>query len=236
MTVFCDLDGPLIDVSQRYYRTYRLAIAETSYHYQMLGISLTIDPMSEARFWHMKRERIPDPDIAVRTGFVDEQIDFFLNTVKMLVNQPMLLQADRLQHCARAALESFKAEGINLALVTLRDHDQAIQVLKRFGLYHYFSHIRGTQDKFAAYENYTDYKAAMLSNLMDTMALTPRHPVCMIGDTEADVLSAKAVGIDAIALSCGMRSSDYLKRLEPSCIAEDLSDATRYILQHRHAA
>ncbi len=29
MTVFCDLDGPLIDVSARYYKTYRLAIAQT---------------------------------------------------------------------------------------------------------------------------------------------------------------------------------------------------------------
>ena len=183
----------------------------------------------------MKRERIPDPDIAARTGFVEEQIDVFLGTVKTLVNQPTLLRADRVQNGALPALRAFNEADVNLALVTLREHDQAIQVLKRFGIYHYFDHIRGTHDEFAAYANYTDYKAAMLSDLMEKMAITERHPVCMIGDTEADVLSAKAVGIPAIALSCGMRSTEYLQRLEPTCVLGNLKDAAPYVLQQQAA-
>ncbi len=236
MIVFCDLDGPLIDVSQRYYQTYRLAIAQTLSHYQALGMTPMLSPMSHKRFWHMKRERIPDSDIAARTGFVDEQIEFFLGQVKGLVNQALLLQADRLQDWAIAALESLENAGVELALVTLRDHHQAIQVLKRFGIYNYFSQIRGAQDELAAYENYAKYKTEILSNLMETMGLTDRDSMCMIGDTEADILSAKSLGIDAIALSCGMRSAEYLRRLEPDCVLDNLSDATRYVLRDRQVA
>lgn len=231
ITVFCDLDGPLIDVSRRYYKTYKLAIAETQYHYQTLGQTLQLDPISEGRFWRMKRERIPDIDIAARTGFQDEQIEFFLNTVKGLVNQPLLLQEDQLQDWAIESLESLKAAGASLSLVTLRAHDQAIQILKRFGIYHHFDYVRGARDELAAYENYADYKTSILVNLLNTMNLETRDAVWMIGDTEADVKSAQATGIGQIALSCGMRSIEYLQRLEPTCVFDDLSQATQYLME-----
>jgi hypothetical protein len=37
ITIFCDLDGPLVDVSKRYYKTYQLAIAETQAYLQRRG-------------------------------------------------------------------------------------------------------------------------------------------------------------------------------------------------------
>ncbi|MCM1984383.1 HAD family hydrolase [Lyngbya confervoides] len=236
LTIFCDLDGPLIDVSRRYYKTYRLAIVETVYYYQAQGITLQLLPVEQDRFWHMKLERIPDRDIAARTGFRGAQIDVFLDTVRRLVNQPIMLQEDRLQTWAVEALESLTQAGASLYLVTLRERQQAMQSLKRFGIYHYFTEVYGTDDEFSAYDNYVECKAVMLSRLMESLRLSSGDEVWMIGDTEADILSAKSLGIPAIALSCGMRSSEYLRRLEPAHVFRDLSQAAHQVIYGAAAA
>lgn len=229
-TVFCDLDGPLIDVSGRYYKTYRLAIDRTVEHYQRQGELIPVSPMRQERFWHLKLERIPDEDIAQMTGFTSEQIDFFLATVRELVNQPKLLEFDRLQPWAMSALKQLHQAGVQLSLVTLRAHDQAVQMLKRFGIYHYFASIQGSTDEFAAYDNYAHSKTAILSKTMSSMALGESESLWMIGDTEADILSAKALGVKSIALSCGMRSRAYLQRLEPYIVLDDLEAAAELVL------
>jgi len=200
-TVFCDLDGPLIDVSGRYYKTYCLAIDRTVEHYRSMNVRLHISPMRQERFWHLKLERIPDVDIARMTGFSADQIDFFLATVRQLVNQPHLLDYDRLQPWAIDALERLSQVGVRLSLVTLRAHDQAIHMLKKFGIYHYFSSLQGSTDEFAAYDNYAHSKTAMLSKMLKLMPAQDSDLLWMIGDTEADVLSAQALGIKSIALS-----------------------------------
>ncbi len=235
-TVFCDLDGPLIDVSGRYYKTYCLAIETTVKHYQKQHKTLHVRPMHQERFWHLKLERIPDIDIAQMTGFTGEEIDFFLATVRDIVNQPQLLSADRLQPWAGDALQRLTQNGVRLALVTLRHHDQAVQMLKRFGIYHYFSHIQGSTDEFAAYDNYAHTKTAMLYKLMHSLGMMSSEEessgsAWMIGDTEADILSAQAVGLQSIAVSCGMRSQAYLRRLEPSYIVGNLGFAADVVLK-----
>lgn len=229
-TVFCDLDGPLIDVSGRYYKTYRLAIEATVEHYQRHGQKLHLSPMRQERFWHLKLERLPDRDIAQMTGFTSEQIDFFLTTVRQMVNQPHLLEYDRLQPWAIGALERLYEAGVQLSLVTLRAHDQAIQMLKKFGIYHYFSSIQGSTDEFAAYDNYANSKAAMLLKSMKSLPSNLSKMQWMIGDTEADVLSAKTLGIESIALSCGMRSKAYLQRLEPYVVLDHLEAAAELVI------
>ena len=230
-TIYCDLDGPLIDVSGRYYKTYRLAIDETIEHYLREGKELQIRPMHQERFWHLKLERIPDVDIAQMTGFNGEEIDYFLTTVRALVNQPHLLEEDRLQPWATEALERMTSNGIRLSLVTLRRHEQAVQVLKRFGLYHFFTAVQGTTDEFAAYNNYAHVKSAMLSKLMNSNdGIQSTELTWMVGDTEADIQSAKAVGISSIAVRCGMRSQTYLQRLEPTYIVIYLQLAADLIL------
>jgi phosphoglycolate phosphatase-like HAD superfamily hydrolase len=150
--------------------------------------------------------------------------------VRELVNQPKLLEFDRLQPRAMSALRQLDQAGVKLSLVTLRAHDQAVHMLKRFGIYHYFASIQGSTDEFAAYDNYAHSKTAMLSKTMSSMALGESESIWMIGDTEADILSAKALGVESIALSCGMRSRAYLQRLEPYIVLDDLEAAAELVL------
>jgi phosphoglycolate phosphatase len=229
-TLFCDFDGPIVDVSDRYYNTYQIGLAEIQSFYRTAGISLPVHPLTKAQFWQMKQERTPDVEIAMRSGLQGKQIDHFLTRVTRIVNQPTLLHQDQLQPGVRWALSMLNAKGVRLVLVTLRCQHQATQMLQDYGLDHLFSAIWGTQDEHAAYSNQSDHKTQLLAKAIaqlswDTHAATDTW---MVGDTEADVLAGQALGVPTIALTCGIRSHSYLQKLQPTRIHTDLLSAIHH--------
>jgi phosphoglycolate phosphatase len=233
-TVFCDFDGPIIDVSARYYSTYRLALANIQKYYSGdLPISLT--PLSQEEFWQMKRNRLPDIEIAGKSGLPPESIDSFLAQVNEIVNHPDLLYQDKIQPGVSWALNLLCAKGAQLVLVTLRDQDQAEGILAEAGLRHLFTGIFGTKAQAeAAYANSIELKTRLLRSAVAAhwpLEIRDRQPAWMIGDTEADIWAGRNMGIDTLALTCGIRSREYLQQQSPSCILEDLISASNYLLR-----
>ncbi|WP_299484563.1 HAD hydrolase-like protein [Acaryochloris sp. IP29b_bin.137] len=227
LTIFCDLDGPLIDVSQRYYKTYQLALAETQAHMQAQGGTASLTPLDLAQFWSMKQSKRPDIEIAYLSGLSGPWIDCFMQQVQAIVNQPLLLQEDRLQPGVHQALEHLLNQGAQLAVVTLRCQDQVEQVLYQHQLARYFRLVRGTDDTQAAYKNYAVCKQALIQDAINAMGLTHYEQIWMIGDTEADVLAAQSMKIKTIALTCGMRNYAFLHSLRPTSIQSNLPTAVR---------
>jgi phosphoglycolate phosphatase len=229
--VFCDLDGPLIDVSERYYKTYQLALAEVQAHAQSQGNELSLTPLSAAQFWHMKQERMPDTDIARCSGLRGEEGERFLSTVQERVNQPHLLQQDRLQSDVVRSLQILQQQGIEVSVVTLRCQGEAFQVLRNYQIDHFFSQIQGTHDPLAAYQNYAVCKQQLLSDVLRQSRINPDQTDCwMIGDTEADVLAGQRLGFSTIAVTNGIRNYRYLEKLHPTSIQPNLSHAIDYLL------
>ncbi|MBE9127363.1 MULTISPECIES: HAD family hydrolase [unclassified Coleofasciculus] len=233
LTVFCDFDGPIIDVSNRYYTTYKLALADTQAAYQDRGIILPLHSLSKQQFWHMKQDRVPDVEIAMRSGLQGEQIDFFLGRVLDIVNQPALLGQDKLQPGASWALALLHSQGVRLVLVTLRCQLQATQILRNYGLTCLFSGIYGTSNHQAAYRNNVEVKQQLLEQAITEQSTRPGRPCSawMVGDTEADLLAAQALSIPAIALTCGIRSNRYLKQFHPNFIYSNLLATAHYLLK-----
>lgn len=234
LTVFCDFDGPIVDVSDRYYNTYQMGLEAVQSTYAAQGILLPIQVLSKGQFWRMKQERTPDPEIAMRSGLQDEQIDYFLDRVNEIVNQAALLHQDSLQPGVRHALSLLHSQGVRLILVTLRQQKQAADWLESNGLAHLFSRICGTSDDSFAYANLAQHKTDLL-----TMALSECswHNPCaigtsawMVGDTEADVLAGQAAGIPTIALTCGIRSQAYLQKYQPTRMYANLIAAVYDLL------
>jgi phosphoglycolate phosphatase-like HAD superfamily hydrolase len=246
LTVFCDFDGPIIDVSNRYYTTYQLGLADTQAFYQVPGISLPIQQLTKHQFWQMKQDRVPDVEIAMRSGLRTEQIDFFLERVIEIVNQPALLRQDKLQPGVSWALALLHSQGVRLVLVTLRCQAQATQILRNYGLTRLFSGIYGTCDagggsrgdhRDAAYQNYADAKTQLLSQALAEQSLLAGHPTSawMVGDTEADLIAGQTFEIPTIALTCGIRSHYYLKQFQPTRVHSDLLAAAHDILESVHS-
>ncbi|KKJ01054.1 HAD family hydrolase [Prochlorothrix hollandica] len=230
MTLFCDFDGPIVDVSDRYYATYRMGLSQTHSHYRTKPRkAIAIRAMCKTQFWQMKQERVPDLEIALRSGLQGEAIDYFLGQVRHQVNLPGLLQKDRLQPGVLWALSLLKEQGFRLVLVTLRCTDQVNDILQQYQLQSLFDAIYGSEETDAAYLNYTDAKTKLLRQAVARHSFTQAQdspatalPGWMIGDTEADVVAAQTLGIPAIALTCGIRSEAYLAKLKPHAIHSSL--------------
>ena len=235
ITVFCDFDGPIVDVSDRYYSTYHLALTDTAAFYSELSSSLSaqtqIIALTKAQFWQMKQDRIPDRDIANQSGLGEEQIDFFLQRVVEIVNSASLLEQDKIQPGVTWALGLLRAQGCKLILVTLRDQDEATRILEQHGLRQLFSGIYGTDNSRAAYQNYSQLKTKLLAKAMGEHQVTQANSDSwMIGDTEADLLAGIAMQIPTIALTCGIRSKKQLSQFKPTLIKDDLLCAAHHLV------
>jgi phosphoglycolate phosphatase len=229
LTIFCDLDGPIIDVSERYYQTYLQAWQTTCCAQSRL-------PLSKDHFWQLKQERTADTEIARRSGIPESLIPKFLNTVAALVNQPQNLSQDQLQPGVQWALALLQDAGVRLVLVTLRPQAEAEQLLHQYHLYDYFDQVWGSTDSDAAYRNNTAQKCSLLA-LAAQHEQIQAHPnpnllanAWMIGDTEADVVAGQALNVSTLALTCGIRSHRYLAQLNPTRITRDLVLAVHYLL------
>jgi phosphoglycolate phosphatase len=239
-TIFCDFDGPIVDVSDRYYNTYQRALTDTAEFYRELltsplqecSFARKLSPLTKAQFWQMKQDRIADREIARLSGMEGDEIDYFLDRVIEIVNRADLLQYDKIQPGVTWALGLLKSQGCRLILVTLRDRDEAINILETHGLMQLFTDIYGTSNSEAAYQNYSEVKTQLLKRAMRQHQVTERHlpRAWMIGDTEADVLAGQTMGIATIALTCGIRSEAELLKLDPTLIKADLLCATHHLV------
>jgi phosphoglycolate phosphatase len=233
-TVFCDFDGPIVDVSTRYYSTYRLALANLQKDFGSSEIA-ALTPLSQEEFWQMKRNRMPDIEIAGKSGLPPAVIDSFLGQVSEIVNHSDLLYQDKIQPGVSWALNLLSSKGAQLILVTLRDRDQAQGILEEAGLLHLFTGIFGTTAQAAAaYVNSIEHKTRLLRSAVAAhwpLEIRDRQPAWMIGDTEADIWAGRNLGINTIALTCGIRSREYLQQQSPSFILDDLISASSYLLR-----
>ena len=235
ITVFCDFDGPIVDVSDRYYSTYHLALTDTAEFYSGRSTNLfdqiQLNILTKAAFWQMKQDRIADREIALQSGLEGEEIDFFLQRVTEIVNSADLLDRDKIQPGVTWALGLLRAQGCKLVLVTLRDRDEAIRILEQHGLRQLFSGIYGTDNSQAAYQNYSQLKTKLLAQAMREHQVTQENSDSwMIGDTEADLLAGIAMEIATIALTCGIRSKRQLSQFKPTLIKDDLLCAAHYLV------
>ena len=232
LTIFCDFDGPIVDVSDRYYKTYLTGLQEIQIQHFSEGRSPAIQPMTKKQFWSMKQHRVPDVEIALRSGLQGKEIDIFLARVKQLVNQSQLLHYDRLQPGIDWALNLFHTSGVKLILVTLRCQEQATQFLHEHGLLSFFTQVYGTCDENAAYLNAVDSKVSLLQKAWHEHLCQYGHPIqsWMVGDTEADICAGQAVGIPTVAVTSGVRSKAYLKKFSPNYIYDTLFAAAHGLM------
>lgn len=216
--VFCDFDGPIVDVSERYYQTYLKGLLAAAQMPSVDQGSLSLRPLSKPQFWQMKQNRVADAEISALSGLPNDLFKPFMRQVERIVNHPNLLRWDCPQPTAQTALNYFKQRDMRLVLVTLRHPRQVQAFLQAQGLAHLVDEVYGAADINSAYANRVAQKGELLAAAI-TQQTAQGHLTqgsWMIGDTEADVLAGQAMGLSTAALSCGVRSEAYLQQLAPS--------------------
>ncbi len=221
LRLITDFDGPIVDVSERYYQVYQLCLAKNRSPEQ------EVKQLSKEDFWALKRSRVPETQIARLSGLNEDQAKAFAQMRRDTVHTLPYLGYDCLQPKAIPALELARQAGIEVIVMTMRRVKELQEMFDRTNLEQFFSKRYCLSND---YQKTGDTKDKPLLMGRAVQELPPADQVWMVGDTEADVIAAKTHGIKVIAVLCGIRDHDQLAQYEPDLILEDIYSAVEYIL------
>jgi phosphoglycolate phosphatase-like HAD superfamily hydrolase len=223
MRIITDFDGPIIDLSDRYYYVYQLCLERVKLPAQ------SIAPLSQAEFWQRKRACISEREIGIESGLTPMQADRFKQLRDLHAHQVRYLQLDRVVPGAIAALERVRDAKIDLLVMTLRHTRQLNPALESHDLGRFFApnHRYCRADDYAKQGDVRD-KTKMMSRSIAELGADA--DTWMIGDTEADIIAAQTHNIPVIAVLSGIRDREHLEKYQPTKIVPDLAAAVATIL------
>jgi len=222
--IFTDFDGPIMDVSERYYQVYLYCIDKIRKPDQI------VTTLSKSEFWELKRSQVPEKEIAKLSGFADEpQSIAFAHLRRATVHTDPYFDHDRLIATAIIALEKAQQSGIDLAVMTMRRRRELEPVLDKYNLRRFFSSDR----IFCLDDDYiktvdTQDKPKLMKNAQANLPAVQQQ--WMIGDTEADIIAAQTYDIPVIGVLSGIRNQTQLEKYKPNQILPNLLSSITTIL------
>lgn len=207
--IFVDLDGPVLDVSRRYYRVYQDVVERFGGW-----------PFPLAAYWEAKRNLIPETEILERAGLSSQDAREAAARRLADIEAPGYIALDVPWTWTQAALTAL-ARTAPLALVTLRNNPELLHwQLETFGLSRHFTRVVSGRG-----DGTLETKAALLREA----GISWGPGSVLIGDTEVDVASGRALGLRTIALGCGIRAPALLERWSPDALLADLSQVPGWL-------
>lgn len=206
-TILLDLDGPVLDVSERYYAV----------HCEILG-DLKVAPVPRAAYWEGKRrQHAPD---RIQPGLLDAAVlARYRRCWLERIEDRRFLYFDRAQDGAVEMLRHLRGEGFRLVAATLRQRcDELLWELQRLGVRQAFDKVLCSGDTASA-EGWI-----LKRQLIETSPNDLRDACLLAGDTEADVLAARALGLPSVAVLNGIRSRESLAGVSPDFVIADLAE------------
>ena len=206
MRIFFDLDGPILDVSKRYYKVF----IDITYSNQI----------SKGIFWSFKKEKKPWKNIFKQAGLnLNEKI--FLRKWFGNIEKRRYLKLDRLQQKVKKVLAALRKKN-SLYLISLRQSKSNLfWQLKYLGLDGYF-------DKVIHCKNTKSYGWLNKAKLIKQNLSSPKEAI-IIGDTEIDIRAAKLAKIKSVAVLCGIREKKLLVKEKPDYIVSDIRNLNKLV-------
>lgn len=201
--LFFDLDGTVLDVSARHHRVYARVCSA-------FGGS----PLSKEEYWRLKQQKLPWPQMLARSGVRADLLDDFMSMFIAEIEKPDELDKDQLIAGAKNTLMGLHENGHTMYLVSLRrNHQKFLGQLANLGIASYFAktlsgHTEGSTDAL---------KAQLIREHLSS------HKGLIVGDTEADVLAGKQLGMVTVAVKSGIRSAEHLQKLKPDYLVDDVT-------------
>ena len=136
LRLITDFDGPIMDVSERYYQVYQLCLEKTKYSDQQ------VRELSKAEFWQLKRSHIPEKEVALKSGLNAEQAEEFAKIRKQTVHTQPYFQYDVLVPGALDALTKVQQAGVDLVVMTMRRVRELDYAFDKYNLGQFFPENR----------------------------------------------------------------------------------------------
>jgi len=202
-TIVLDLDGPLLDGMQRHYRCYSGILEGRGFK-----------PIPVNQYWEMKRNRV-NRRILLECSDALSLYDEFLETWTGRIETREYLELDKLQHNVTSILSKWKERELRLLLATMRNNPGNLTwQLDMLNLRRFFDDVVVVHSEHNGASKASEVKSRMMGQCKDSAV--------WIGDTEADIAAARELGVRVCALTCGLRTKEYLVSLSPDYIEPDL--------------
>ena len=224
LRLITDFDGPIMDVSERYYRVYLFCLEQIRYGNQ------PVRQLAKAEFWQMKRSRIPEKQIALTSGLDETQAQQFAQLRRKTVHTEPYFEYDSLIPGAVEALLKLQQAGVDLAVMTMRRVRELDYAFQKYDLGRFFPENRC----YCLSNDYIKTRDIEDKPLLMTKALAElplAADTWMVGDTEADIAAAKKHDIKVMAVESGIRDRTQLELYHPDLIVPDLNTAVNLILE-----
>lgn len=218
LRLITDFDGPIVDVSERYYHVYQFCLETTKSQDQ------AVKQLNKAEFWKLKRARVPEKQIGIISGLDESQAKAFAQLRRQTVHTRPYFKYDSLAPGAVAALEQIQQAGVDLAVMTMRRVRELDYAFNHFNLGRFFPQNRCyclSDDQVKTVD--VDDKPLLMERAI--AELPPAGDTWMVGDTEADIITAKQHNVKVMAVLCGIRDRTQLELYQPDLIVKDLSEA-----------
>lgn len=218
LRLITDFDGPIIDVSERYYRVYQYCLEQTRRPHQV------VKQLEKAEFWRLKRSRVPETQIGIISGLDAEQAQAFSLSRRQTVHTQPYFEYDTLAPKAVAALEKVQQAGIDLAVLTMRRVRELEFAFNQHDLARFFPKDRCfcLSNDYVKTRDIDDKPLLMARALAE---LPPAAQTWMVGDTEADIIAGKKHNVKVMGVLCGIRDRAQLELHQPDLIVADLAAA-----------
>ena len=206
MRVFLDVDGPILDVSARYYAV----------HQSIAGDSMSLD-----FFWEQKRAGMGGRAIVEHNG-LDVSADEYAQRWVAEIEAPEHMTLDVVQPGAAEAMLELRTFA-EIAFVSLRqDGEQLREQLIELGV--------ATREDIVLSASPLEGHGPELKVDRIRRRFAELDPEdAIVGDTRIDLEAGHALGIRTIGVTCGIRTRVDLERADPTIVLPNLAAAVSWL-------
>jgi len=129
----------------------------------------------------------------------------------------------------RELLEKLRGAGVKVALVTTKHQTQAELTLAGTGLAGYFDYVHGWLD---GRKHKPDPEPVLAA--LTRLQVQPGAAI-MVGDSELDIQSAKAAGVDTCAVTYGFRPAWFLRSFHPDFLVARATDIAPIVISQEES-
>lgn len=121
-------------------------------------------------------------------------------------------------------IRTLKAEGYQIGMASSKPEEFCRRILEHFGLLDLFDDVVG-----ATFDRRIDTKEEVLNEVLRRWSDIPKDKMCLIGDTMFDLVGAKKIGIDCIAVSYGFGDAKEMLQNGAVAICDRMADLPELI-------
>lgn len=213
MNIIFDLDGTLIDSSERMYHLFNTLIPQSYF--------------SKEEYWNLKRNKV-NHKMLLNKFFPDVEFEKFNARWMKEIEKEEYLSRDQLYADTLRVLTSLSEEYELYLLTARQSKGNLIKELDRFGLTYYFKEILTTESKYTKEQLLQTY-CKINPEFNNTIRF-------FVSDMGSDISLGNKMGYCTVAISHGFMNKQCLREYSPTYIIDELSELSTLVDSHQTCA